>query len=660
MFLDYNQNAKDRTVASAYSVRPLPDARVSMPLRWDEVADVVAEDFTLATVPGDLRRAGRRRRRDRRGRRVARGAARAVAPATRRRAWATPRGRRTTRSRPASRRASSRRGSAGPRASTSPAAARPAGRRRKSPRSARPRSRPATGTPACRPSGRARARRRPAAASRRSRSSRSREPRRRPRRSTGFERWKERHPEAAAALEPADVLVDGMRGRSSLWYRVRVNLIHVPEADRPAQEPLDPDYDPWEGYEWPDRAGQLERAPRKKPRPMSDAASREPRPGQDRAVFEKTSSGRLPTLRVRTFEIATNDRRGRCAGGRRGRSFATEALVTPELVDASSRCEPSGPSPTAVSTPATSAVASTVRAMLEPGSSSERPGLGDRAAAGSGSASFGRLFSEPTPADRADLRRAQRVARRLSAPSCPRSMPRSSCRSPDRTDQLREDEAAVIREFVTTWASVDPGGGADVAHRASGGRGRPAHSPRAGSTSGISDARPTPASQGAPTGPSGEPVDPPADPDAESDGPCLGSQSRVPRLAPRAPRRADASGSDHQCDRERTRGRRPDADGARAPAGGRVRRPGGLHLADGGPWRRSRGRVGRPPPGAGRGGRAGAMAGGSCKLLGDGVLLRFDATETAIRATASLVAEIDGRRAAASSRRDRRRSSRRP
>jgi hypothetical protein len=81
----------------------------------------------------------------------------------------------------------------------------------------------------------------------------------------GLDRWKERHPEAAPHLEPADVLVDGMRGRSSLWYRVRVNLSHVPEADRPAQEPLDPDYDPWAGYEWPDRAGQLERAPRKKP-----------------------------------------------------------------------------------------------------------------------------------------------------------------------------------------------------------------------------------------------------------------------------------------------------------------------------------------------------------------------------------------------------------
>src|SRR4029079_13022615 len=78
----------------------------------------------------------------------------------------------------------------------------------------------------------------------------------------GFERWKTRHPKAAAVLEPADVLGDGMRARCSRWYRVRVNLIHVPGADRPAQEKLDPDYDPWEGYEWPDRSGQLERAPR--------------------------------------------------------------------------------------------------------------------------------------------------------------------------------------------------------------------------------------------------------------------------------------------------------------------------------------------------------------------------------------------------------------
>src|SRR5512141_2062128 len=51
VFLDYNQNAKDRTVASAYSIRPLPDARVSTPLSWDEVPACETEDYTLATVP---------------------------------------------------------------------------------------------------------------------------------------------------------------------------------------------------------------------------------------------------------------------------------------------------------------------------------------------------------------------------------------------------------------------------------------------------------------------------------------------------------------------------------------------------------------------------------------------------------------------------------
>jgi hypothetical protein len=61
----------------------------------------------------------------------------------------------------------------------------------------------------------------------------------------GLARWKDRHPEAAAHLAPADVLVDAMRGRSSTWTRVRVNLEHVPPALRPAQGPLDPDYDPF-------------------------------------------------------------------------------------------------------------------------------------------------------------------------------------------------------------------------------------------------------------------------------------------------------------------------------------------------------------------------------------------------------------------------------
>jgi bifunctional non-homologous end joining protein LigD len=61
----------------------------------------------------------------------------------------------------------------------------------------------------------------------------------------GFERWKSRHAGVVAHLEPADLLVDSMRGRSTLWYRIRVNLQHVPEAERPSQEPLDADYDPW-------------------------------------------------------------------------------------------------------------------------------------------------------------------------------------------------------------------------------------------------------------------------------------------------------------------------------------------------------------------------------------------------------------------------------
>ena len=57
----------------------------------------------------------------------------------------------------------------------------------------------------------------------------------------GLERWKARHPDVVAHLQPADVLVDAMRGRSSTWTRIRINLQHVPEALRPAQEPLDPD-----------------------------------------------------------------------------------------------------------------------------------------------------------------------------------------------------------------------------------------------------------------------------------------------------------------------------------------------------------------------------------------------------------------------------------
>ena len=69
----------------------------------------------------------------------------------------------------------------------------------------------------------------------------------------GLDRWKQRHPAAAAALEPADILVDSMRGRSSTWTRIRLNLRHVPEAERPPQEELEVDYDPWAGVTPPPR-----------------------------------------------------------------------------------------------------------------------------------------------------------------------------------------------------------------------------------------------------------------------------------------------------------------------------------------------------------------------------------------------------------------------
>ena len=64
----------------------------------------------------------------------------------------------------------------------------------------------------------------------------------------GLERWKAKYPDATAVLEPADVLVDSMRGRSSTWTRIRINLRHVAEEQRPPQETPDPDYDP--AVEW--------------------------------------------------------------------------------------------------------------------------------------------------------------------------------------------------------------------------------------------------------------------------------------------------------------------------------------------------------------------------------------------------------------------------
>ena len=244
VFLDYNQNAKDRTVASAYSVRPLPDARVSTPLTWDE-------------VPTCRRGGVHARTRSRRGSRrsAIRGPASTrpsasldalleLSRAARGRGpRATRPGRRTTRSRRASRRASSRRASVGRPPTTTRPRRRPIGKRRashggsgSSARAGEVGSRERGRRSADRLGGRHRARRRPGGVDRPSRSSRSRGRRRRTRRSRASSAGRRAGRRRPRALEPADVLVDGMRGRSSLWYRVRVNLTHVPEADRPPQE----------------------------------------------------------------------------------------------------------------------------------------------------------------------------------------------------------------------------------------------------------------------------------------------------------------------------------------------------------------------------------------------------------------------------------------
>jgi len=203
VFLDYNQNAKDRTVAGAYSVRPRPDARVSAPVTWDELFECRPEEFTLRTMPARFAAVGDRHagidaspcsleallelstRQEREGLgdapwppHYAKQAGEPPrVPPSRKKGEASPGGRRV---------------------STKPLVE----------------------------IGRA-AKKEDALA--------------------GVERWKERHPEAASHLEPADVLVDSMRGRSSTWTRIRVNLEHVPESLRPGQEPLDPDYDPWRG-----------------------------------------------------------------------------------------------------------------------------------------------------------------------------------------------------------------------------------------------------------------------------------------------------------------------------------------------------------------------------------------------------------------------------
>ena len=182
VFVDYNQNAKDRTVASAYSVRPTPDARVSAPLSWDEVDSADPEDFTLGTMPKRFAKIGDRHadidakpgsldgllelsaRQEREGQ--------GDAP------WP-------------------------------------------------PHYRKQPGEPPRVQPSKARARAEKYPLIEVSRGKNKKEV------LAGLSKWKKRHPRVVKLLEPADVLVDQMRGRSSAWYRIRINLQHVPEKLRP-------------------------------------------------------------------------------------------------------------------------------------------------------------------------------------------------------------------------------------------------------------------------------------------------------------------------------------------------------------------------------------------------------------------------------------------
>ena len=183
VFVDYNQNAKDRTVAAAYSVRPTPTATVSAPLDWNEVESCEPEDFTLQTMPERYKRIGDRHA----GIDAAAGSLDGLLELFEKQG--------------------------GQDAPWPPHYKKQAGE-------------PARVQPSKRKKlpvieiGRAKKKDDALA---------------------GLERWKGRHPEVAEHLEPADVLVDQMRGRYTAWYRIRVNLKNVPAKLRPAQEPLDPD-----------------------------------------------------------------------------------------------------------------------------------------------------------------------------------------------------------------------------------------------------------------------------------------------------------------------------------------------------------------------------------------------------------------------------------
>jgi DNA ligase D-like protein (predicted polymerase) len=187
VFVDYNQNAKDRTVASAYSVRPTPDARVSAPLRWDEVDAADPADFTLETMPQRFAKIGDPHA----GMDNAAGSLDALLEL------------------------SARQEREGQGDAPWP-----------------PHYRKQPGEPPRVQPSKARASKYPLIEVSRGKNKKEA--------LAGLTSWKKRHTRVAKYLKPADVLVDQMRGRSSAWYRIRLNLQHVPAKLRPAQEPLEP------------------------------------------------------------------------------------------------------------------------------------------------------------------------------------------------------------------------------------------------------------------------------------------------------------------------------------------------------------------------------------------------------------------------------------
>jgi bifunctional non-homologous end joining protein LigD len=220
VFLDYNQNAKDRTTCSAYSIRPLPDARVSAPLRWEEIPDCEPGDFTVLTMPrrlaefGDpnsameLTHGSLEQLLELADRDEAAGLGDAPWPPHFRKMEGEPA--RVAPSRAKKAKAAKRESEA----TSKTASAKTPGKRK----AAKSRVKMPLIVVANSPDKEAAL--------------------------GGLERWKSQHPDAASHLAVDDVLVDSMRGRSSTWTRIRVNLRNVPEEIRPAPETPDPDDDP--------------------------------------------------------------------------------------------------------------------------------------------------------------------------------------------------------------------------------------------------------------------------------------------------------------------------------------------------------------------------------------------------------------------------------